>query len=358
MRVALTGLALLFVALGCERDSADPIIVTAEPPVKWTKWPWPGSIESTPNKGITRWFVETEEKCTLELLRFDFTQNPSLRLEIYDQDEDDARPFDNVADYYPRGVGQVVRHLNDSGRGPVVAAWNGLFFAYDRSNNPPNGFAHHIGPVVLGGKAYHNVGRHRWMFGVKLENGKPKFKAIHQPPQPILEREFDFAADGAQCLVYEGKPLIIENRRNLTLKAPVPSSPAQAGHIPIVDHMRTSRTSMGWSEDSQIFYLLVVNEPDTENASKFALKHGEPLGPGWTLAHLQAFWLSLGVWGAVNSDGGAVTQMVFKRADGKYEMLPPRLAALNERLVFDDTFKNAPQGGSLMTFFVADRAPD
>src|SRR5207302_809080 len=135
----------------------------------------------------------------------------------------------------------------------------------------------------------------------------PEFKAIHLPNAGVMEREFDFGAGGAQCLVRDGQDLILRPPPAIGApipKGPFPSTESEAGHIPMVDHMLTSRTSLGWSKDSRRLYLLIVKEPDSEMASALAFRHGEPESGGWSVAELQRFWLSLGVWGAVNLDGG------------------------------------------------------
>ena len=328
------------------------------PPNPATIWPWPEVDPQRVSNGIDRWFWRSPDQSELELFRFDFKANPHLKCEIYDQDQDDEVPFDNFADFAPNGVGQVVRHLNATKKGRVKVAWNGLFFAYDHKAATPRVLARHIGPVVLNGKARYNVGKSRWAFGVKTIDGRPVFKTIHEPSIREMENTFDFAAIGAQCLVLNGQPLKLQPPRSpddAPLRQPVPSAPTEAGHIPVVDHIRTSRTSMGWSKGQRFFYLLVVNEPDTENESIRALRAGESAtNPGWTVADLQRFWLALGVDGAINSDGGVVTQLAWERPDQKYELLPPRLIAPNKRLLFDDRFKNAPEGGTLMTFYVRD----
>jgi len=305
--------------------------------------------------GVSRWHTRSGDGTEIHLIEFDFAANPRLRFELYDQDEDDATPFDNRADYYPNGLGKVTKRLNATREGKVLAAWNGLFFAYDRSQGGPHGIATHIGPNVIRGKARYNVGNHRWTFGVKEIGGKPRFQALYLPDKATLEREFDFAADGAQCVIREGKPLRLQpypQPSDPPLSQPVPSSPEEAGHIPLVDHMRTSRTSMAWSRDGSKLWLLVVAESDHELGSKLALKRGEPDLGGWALADLQRFWLAFGAWSAVNSDGGAVAQLALRRPDGDYEMLPPRIASPDRHLIFGPDFKNAPEGGTLMTFYV------
>ncbi len=356
MRAHTPLVAVALVISGCQQS---PVVTRSAPqvipPNPAAIWPWPVKPQAV-SKGISRWFWTSPDGSELELFRFDFEANPYLAFEMYDQDQDDALPFDNFADYEPNGVGQVVRRLNDQRRGRVKVAWNGLFFGYDRKTAAPKTLARHIGPVVIRGKAHYNVGNPRWAFGVKTTSGKPKFSLLHQPTIAEMEKAFTFAAIGAQCLVLKGQPLRLQpppSPGDPPLPRPVPSTPADAGHIPMVDHIRTSRTSMGWSKDQRHLYLLILNEPDTENESIRAFRAGtSAANPGWTVADLQRFWLALGVEGAVNSDGGVVTQLAWERPDRKYEMLPPRLVAPNKRLLFDDKFVGAPGGGSLMTFYI------
>jgi hypothetical protein len=350
-------LALLLVLSCRDASPVTEIALSKPPPSSHTSWPWAEVAEVKLHNGVRLWEASQVDGTTLHLIRFDFDENPRLALRIYDQDEDDAKPRDNQTDFHARSSAHVTRDLNAKGS-RVVAAWNGLFFGYDRSKgSPPQGWAKHIGPVVLDGEVLHNVGRHRWTFGVKSTNGKPAFKALHKPSKQTLAQEFDFAAEGAQLLLNEGKPLKLEPFPATAAEIrepPVDSTPEEAGHIPIVDHMKTSRTSMAWSQDNRFFYLLVVNEPDTENAAKMALKRGTDDMTGWTLEDLQRFWLSFGAWGAVNSDGGVVTQLVWRRQDGRYEMLPPRTGSASQRLLLEPDFSNAPSGGTLLTFYVSE----
>jgi hypothetical protein len=316
-------------------------------------WPWPKAARTVLRPGVSRWYdTSGPDGTTLDLMEFDFRENPRLRFELYDQDED----HDNLADYYERSVAHVVRDLNRQDRGPVIAAWNGPFFAYDRSPGMGvNGKARHVGPVVVNGVVRHNVGNPRWTFGI---SPKGQFKILHQPDRATLDREFIFASAGLQCLIKDGRPLRLQPYPAPEAplpRQPVPSTPDEAGHIPLVDHMRTSRTSLAWSADSSKLYLLVVNEPDHEVGSKLAVRRGEANEGGWMLSDLQRFWRSFGVPNAINSDGGAVTQFIFRLPDGRYDLLPPRLTSPNRRLMMDEALENAPKGGTLMSFLVRER---
>lgn len=329
-------------------------------PAPLAVWPWPRAVVSTPHAGVTYWKEGSQSDGTgLHLFRFDFDANPGLRLELYDQDEDDARPHDNAVRFWPRGVAQATRHLNNQGRGPVVAAWNGLFFASKGEKWGANGIARHVGPVVLNGIANHNVGNHRWTFGVRYDAARPIFGVRHLPNKATLARDFSWASAGAQCLVRGGKPLLLQpfpTSGEAPAKQPVASTPREAGHIPLVDHIKTSRVSMAWTKGNRQFYLLFVKEPDTEAGSILALRHRVPIAGGWMVRDLQTFWRALGVWGAVNSDAGDAAQMAYRRTDNRYAVFPPRWTTPRaRRVIVSADLADAPRGGgSLMYFYVRD----
>jgi len=325
------------------RDSRAPL----------TGWPWPRVATETPHPGVT---LHTDRSSsngdTLYLFDFDFAANPNLRLELYDQDEDDAKPSDNQVHFWPRGVGQTARHLNEQGRGRVVAAWNGSFFNSNGMSGD-DAVANHVASVVLDGKVRANVASIRWTAGVQYSNGKPIFKALHQPDGKTQAAEFTFAAAAAQCLLCDGKPLKLEPAKK-SVRRPYPSTPKEAGYIPGVNEIKTSRTSMAWSRDNKHFYLLIVKEPDDEANSLVARYTRHPGDGGWTLADLQRFWQNFGAWGAVNLDGGDVTQMTALRSDGRYLLVPPAWASKKLEMSFSPRFYRAPPGGSIMFFYVRD----
>jgi hypothetical protein len=145
------------------------------------------------------------------------------------------------------------------------------------------------------------------------------------------------------------------------LKQPVPSTPQEAGHIPAFDHAKFSRVSLAWSRDNRQLYLLVVREPnfDSEAQSIQALEKRVPNGGGWMVSDVQNFWLALmkqgKIWNAINSDAGDVAQLAYLQRDGTYTLVSPRGDNPTfERRVFAPDFKNAPQGGALMYFYVRD----
>lgn len=358
-----------------------PTLLLPYTPAELAQWPWRQIHPDALGRGITHWLTKQRDGTTIDLVEFDFQANPTLRFALYDQDEDDAKPFDNVVDYWPMGVGQATWKLNrrfqrllsvsdmEEGRYiGVAAAWNGLFFGYYRKTKPGNrnGISekagHHVAPVILDGKVHYTRSNYRWCFGVKYVNRKPIFKVLHKPDSATMAREFDYGSGGAQCLILNGKPLRLQpfpRTREEILKGPVASTPADAGHIPVFDHMRTCRTSMAWSPDSSRFYLLLVKEPDSEGSSIVAFRNGKPDSGGWTVADVQRFWLSLRrsrpLGSAVNIDAGGVAQMALMRPDKTYDydVVPGQEESTAQRLQSSSSFTNAPRGGSIMYFYVA-----
>jgi len=211
---------------------------------------------------------------------------------------------------------------------------------------------------VLAGKVYYNVGVVRWAVGVKYRGNRPIFKVIRLPDAKTLGSEFDYAAEGACCLIHEGRPLRLRpfpGPDEDPFAAPKPPTADEAGSVRgLVDYVRTSRTSMAWSKDSRHFYLLVIKEPDTEHGSVHALNAGLPSTGGWTVADLQRFWQTFGVWCAVNADGGDATQLAALRSGGGYDLVPSRVATSKTRLTCSPTFAGAPPGDSMMFFYIRD----
>ena len=352
MRFALLVMTILLTGCG----QAPPTKLIA--PQHDTTWPWANAVKTEIADGVMQWTKKSADGTKLTLIEFNFAKNPKLQFGIYDQDRNDKKPDDNLTDYFPKGIAGVAADLFPHQR--TIAAWNGLFFAYDRSSNAHGGLARHIGPVVIEGTARHNVGRHRWTFGF-LKDGN--FAVRFKPKWDDLS-EFQYAADGAQCLVLDAKPLALAPYPSVPIelgtKLPrTEDTPSSAGHIPITDHIRTSRVSMAWSKGSTKFYVLFVLEPDTENESIRRLRAGEDLGAGWNLFDLQKFWLSKGVWAAVNSDGGVLTQYLIRRPEGDYFVQPSRQSKAPspmDGLQINEKF-NDPGGGSLMSFWVREN-PD
>ncbi len=322
-------------------------------------WPWANAKIDSPARGVTHWLDDSSGDGTVcELIEFDFATNPDLRFEMFDQDSDDLKPWDNHCSYWPRGAAQMTRQLNGNNR-RVVALWNGLFFGYHGSSKWANKDAFHVAPVVVDGTVHDWGANHRWSFGVKTRDGKPQFATFHQPTQQTLAANYDFASGGAQCLIRDGQPLRLRAYGLPALKQPVASTPLEAGHIPNFDHMKSSRASIAWNRDSGKMWLLFVKEGDSEGASIAALKLGGgalglQLKGGWSLTDVQRFWQSKNVWGAINSDAGDVAQLTVLRRDDDYDLVPPRQSSSAMRLRFGPNFGDAPEGGALMYFAVSE----
>ena len=330
-------------------------------PAPLASWPWKNVKKDASQRGVTRFETASNDGTTAILFSFDFKTNPNLRWEIIDQDEDDKVPGDNKINYWMRGVGGATRDLNARGRGKVIAAWNGLFFGYANKKSDENAEAFHVSPVVLNSKVLYYTANHRWGFGVKNTPRGPVWKTAHLPSRKWFA-SLDWGGGSAQCLVLDGKPLKLQPFPAMGAAAmpqPVKSTPAEVGHIPIFDHMKTARASLAWSKDFRHLYVLIIKEDDSEGASALALKYHRALQGGWTVPDLQKFWLALqaknGTLTAMNSDAGDVGQVAFLRADGKYDLLPSRQSgAPYARKTFNPDFKGAPAGGAAMYFYVLD----
>ncbi len=327
----------------------------ASPPE--ANWPFPNAKFNIPRLGVKHyWTVSSTDGTAIELFDYDFSENPQLHLQIYDQDEDDETPLDNSVHYWNMGVLQAINHLHQAKKGTVIAAWNGLFF--DLNGQGSSAIGSHLTPVVINGELrYPQLPTYRWTFGVKYPtDGYPQFSVKFMPSATELTRSFDYCSGAAQCVIKDGKPLKLEPYPASGQNIPKPhgATPAEAGYIPMVDHMKVSRTSLGWSKDNRHLYMLFVKAPGTETESALSLRHGEPYSGGWTLADVQRFWISKGVWCAINSDGGGPAQLAYLRKDGSYTVIPPRWSANNTRLTMKPDATNAPRGGSLMYFYVRD----
>jgi len=306
-------------------------------------WPWSGASTDQPIAGVTHWHKTTSDGTSLDFVRFDFVANPKLRFEMYDQDQDGPMPWSNKVKFYDLGVAQAAAHLDSTGRGKVIAATNGVFF--DCTKFTSSGIASHVAPVVVDGST-HAFGRsQRWTFGVKYVAGKPHFDAIHAPAPSVLASRFDFAAGGAQVLIWDG------------VQAASPAE--QTGTDSSFEKMRTSRVAWGWSQDDRYLYLLFVKEPDEEMVSKIAAEHHMSQGGGWMLADERTCLAKLGVWRAFNSDAGDTGQMILIRPDGKYDVVPPKNLLSPMRQVLGSDAKGwpntgpAPVDGALMYWFVS-----
>jgi hypothetical protein len=323
-------------------------------------WPLPAATKERTHRGVTHWFTH-RDGTTVDVFRFSWQENPRLRFEILDGDSDDEKPWDGRVKYWNRGVAQATKLLNDRKNGPVLAAWNGLFFGYASPQiTTPQSEGFHVSPVVIDGKVRDNTANHRWAFGVKYTDSGPQWSIAHKPPRDWLEQNLQWGGGSAQCLVLDGKPLQLQpfpRAGDAPLPQPVPSTPDEAGHIPQFDHMKTCRASLAWEKDGKTLWLVFVKESDGETASALALKYRRALQGGWTTADVQSFWLALqkqtGSLTAINSDAGDVAQLAFLQPDGDYTLVPPRWSgATFDRKTFAPDFQNAPHGGALMFFYV------
>lgn len=332
-------------------------------PAALAHWPWKTVKQEITHKGVTRYETSSSDGTTAILFDFDFKTNPNLRFEIFDQDKDDDRPYDNQVFYWERGVGEAARQLNATGKKPVIAAWNGLFFGYASREVDNRKVAFHVAPVTLAGKVHYTKTNHRWGFGVKYTPGGPQWKVAHMPDRRWFET-LDWGGGSAQCLIKAGQPLRLQpfpKRGEPRIKQPVRSTPQEVGHIPVFDHMKTSRASLAWSQDNRHLYLLFVKENDGEGASALAVKYHQPLLGGWSVPDLQRFWLDFqkqrGTLTAINSDAGGVGQLVYLQSDGKYNLIPPELTTASgkvNRKTYSPDLKNTPDGGAVMFFYVRD----
>jgi len=402
IRVALlTVAALLAIVTTCLLYQRSQGPRTAPAPM--ATWPWPHAVVTTPHPGVTCWTDRSSSNGDiLRLVRFDFDANPHLRFAIYDQDSDDDHPRDDSVDFWPMGVAQATAHLNEVlfAKGYVVAACNGLFFGSEyksgamptalgrhaasaeqsRMISPPHGIAHHVTATVDDGVVRYNVGSHRWTFGVKYgkHGGRQTFDVAHMPDRQTLST-FTYAAGGAQCLIHDGKPLRLQpfpGPVDIIDPLGAPSTPDEAGHIPLVDHIKTSRVSFGWTQDSKQLYLLFVRQRGNETGSVLAFRmrglgspaesRGRMLAQGgWDIADEQRFWEKLGVWGAINDDGGDPAQLALVQPSHEYSIFPATWASSVDEIdnvtLPVHTYENGPDlpaGGSLMYFYIYDIPPD
>lgn len=352
----------ILVLVGCAAPPPARQTLQKEPaPNPDAIWPWPGVTEEPLTKGLKRWMLtDTSDGSTVELIEINLHENKDLRFEIYDQDHHDEVPYDDKTDYYGTNISQVTQRVNKSKDRQVVLASNGLFHGYLRGpGTPSQGLANHIGLTVSRGVVRYNVGSPRWAFGAKSIDGRQVFDVALTPNKKEIGEKFDEAAVGAQLLVRNGKALRIPPIRQLSdppLPRPVPTGPEDAGHIPQVDFWRTSRVSIGWTNDSSKLYFLFVNERDNELQSKLvATGRMDAADGGWTLRDLQNFWLKFGVDNAINSDGGMIAQWNLLLADGTYELQPPRWEAPPDKIKLKPDFSNAPTGGGTLMSFVITR---
>ncbi|BCM90096.1 hypothetical protein IAD21_01947 [Abditibacteriota bacterium] len=337
-------------------------------PSQNTNWPWPGAKPETLYRGVSHWTSTLRDGTTLDLLLFDWKANPRLRLGIWDADlessPDKKRPL-NRFPYWNNGFASQAAKMN--ARGNLIAAWNAGFFGLLNEKPRANDRAFHLSPVVVRGRAFYRGANHRWTWGAQTRGGLPPFKLEHEPNFAHLGRDFDSAAGTLQALMINGKPLELRAYPWFGEKPqtpPIPSTPSEAGHIPTLDWMHTSRTSAGWNKSGQL-WVLIVKEPDGEEPSRALVGRRERGRGGWTLADEQRFWLSMrdqkGVENAIGFDGGDVAQATWRQPNENFQVLAPRIAIpypqkATLRLQTDSEFQSASvralHGSSLSYFMV------
>ncbi len=345
-------------------NSASASVVA--PPSTLAKWPLVGATTQNA-RGVRHEVTRDADGTEVDLVEFDFNNNPKLKLELFDQDGDDAKPFDNKARYWGRNAAYILSHQsNESGQ--IVAAFNGGPFDFDHNKSLDE--AHHVAPVVLKGKPYfQDVVSDQsalWTFGVR-EGKTPRFEAMLRPSSVQLN-SFDFATGGVQCLVKDGAPLTIdEPPTNKKWPRSKPPSLDEMGSLGRVDWMKTSRVSLGWNRDCSKLWILNVHDPEAEAVSRVAMAmrvRGQadsstpPVSGGWSALDVQNFWKSKGVWGAVLLASGDFAQLA-RRHDGQIDFVPSHVASLfwktsrgRTRLVCGNDLKGAPTGGSALSYWM------
>lgn len=338
------------------------------PPSTLAKWPLAGATTHPGPRGVTLRSARDADGTDVDVVEFDFKANPKLKLELFDQDCDDARPFDNSARYWGRNAAYVLTR-ESKGQGEIVAACNGGPFNFDRSKTLDQ--AQHVAPLVFAGQRhFQNVVSRQsalWTFGVRA-NRTPKFEVVLRPSRNEL-KEFDFATGGAQCLVKDGQLLSIDEPPT-TGKWPPFKAPSlqDAGSLGRDDWEKISRVSLGWNRDCSRLWMLCVHDPEAETVSRVALNvrvrglantSTPPVGGGWSLRDVQEFWKSKGVWSAVAVAGGDFAQFAAQRGDGQVEFVPSHVAASfwktsrgRTRLVCKSDLKGAPTGGSALFYWI------
>jgi len=288
--------------------------------------------------GVEHWFDESSsDGTTLDLLSFDFAANPRLRFELFDSDLDATKRSKSESNrfaYWNSGVGKVAKQLNSNN--DLVAAWNGGYWGLLNRKPRTADRSFHLSPIVYDGKIYYQGLNRRWTWGAKIKNGRPIFSLQHTPKNDGLLRDFDFATGTLQALLKDGQPLEVAPYPwfgEKPLPGGLPSTSKQAGAISVLDHMHTSRVGAGWTKSGRLF-VLVVKEPDGEAPSRAAVNSRKRGRGGWTLRDHQNFWLAmqktLDVQNAVGLDGGDVAQAVFRRGDGDFTVLVPRISLPEE----------------------------
>lgn len=340
------------------------------PPSVLAKWPLGSATSQLGPRGVSHTSARDADGTDVDMLEFDFAANPKLRLELFDQDSDDAHPFDNHARYWGRNAAYILAHESNAA-GVPIAVCNGGPFEFDHVRTRDE--AWHLAPVVEGGRVHFpeisSAQSQLWTLGVRdSSNSQGRFETMLRPSSAGLKK-FRFATGGVQCLVRDGAPLSPgeppSDGKWAAFKAPTIS---QAGDLGRADWTKTSRVSLGWSRDGGKLWMLCVHDPQAESASRVALSlraRGQadastpPFGCGWSLRDVQNFWKSKGAWGAVALASGDFAQFAARRSDGQIEFVPSHVAGLfwksargRTRLTCSPSLKGAPTGGSALFYWL------
>ena len=370
----LLGMTVVLGALGLfvwkTRPPATANASTLAPPSALAKWPLSGATTGTGTRGVTHLIARDADGTDIDLLEFDFKINPRLKLELFDQDGDDAHPFDNSARYWGRNAAYVLTHESNP-RNPLLAVCNGGPFTFDRSKTLDE--AAHVAPLVVAGQAHFtNVSSDQsqlWAFGVSANPGNtaPRFEALLRP-SPNQLRGFDYATGGVQCLIKDGAPLHLDEPPGTKKWSRFkPPSPGDVGTLGRPDWAKTSRISLAWSRDNSKLWMLSIHDPESESVSRVALSlrfrelsdaSTPPVSGGWSTLDVQNFWKSRGAYCAVLLASGDFAQLATRQGNGQINFVPSQVAtrfwktaAGRTRLISTPSLRGAPTGGSALFYW-------
>lgn len=339
------------------------------PPSTLAKWPLSGAVTATGPRGVTHLTARDADGTEVDLIEFDFKANPRLKLELFDQDSDDAHPFDNSARYWGRNAAYILTHESNP-QGALLAVCNGGPFTFDRSKTLDA--AAHLAPLVVAGQTHFpsvtSDESQLWTFGVRANSTTaPRFEALLRPSLSQL-RSFDYATGGVQCLLKDGALLHLDEPPATKKWSPLePPSASDVGTLGRSDWTKTSRISLGWNRDNSKLWMLSVHDPEAESVSRVALSlrfreladaSTPPVSGGWSTRDVQNFWKSHGADGAVLLASGDFAQLATRQSNGQINFVPSQVAtrfwkaaAGRTRLVSAPTLKGAPTGGSALFYW-------
>jgi hypothetical protein len=269
---------------------------------------------------------------------FHFHAKAGLDAGVYDCDSDGPRAYSDAnTSYLCEDLAALAHKLNQNlapGQMQVLCLVNGGFFGASGWS-----VAHHEESMVENYAIHYRVDLLRpkdqaWFFIMNppeaVENGHPRFEMTPALPwqdasswQSFLgslpENDPRFSLQPAKALKYwSGDKTVLGGVRPLRFAGHSVELKPGAG----ATTLKCSRTSVGWSEDGNSFYVLTVFDPDGEMASQLQRRSGGPQTGGWDVRQVQKFWGDRDVPYAVLFDGGESTQAAFRRADGSYFLLP------------------------------------